>query len=83
MSGDPEEITDPDFEVKSAFKFYLGDGAYVDMGSYPGEMVLTTEDGISAQNRVVLGFVELLLLGRWLHTHMPGVLTEMSRGPRK
>ncbi len=43
-------------------KSYLGDGAYVQLGSYQGEIVLTTENGISAQNTVVLGPHELLAL---------------------
>ena len=40
-------------------KDYLGDGAYVQEGCYKGEVVLTTEDGISVQNTVVLGPTEL------------------------
>ncbi len=47
-------------------KSYLGDGAFVQIGSFHGEIVLTTEDGISVQNRVVLGPMELKLLIRWL-----------------
>ena len=47
-------------------KMYLGDGAYVQIGSFRGEVILTTEDGISAQNRVVLGPDEIRLLLRWL-----------------
>lgn len=33
-------------------KSYLGDGTYVDFDGY--SLVLTTEDGISVQNRIVL-----------------------------
>ena len=33
-------------------KSYLGDGVYVDF-EY-GQLVLTTEDGVSVQNRIVL-----------------------------
>jgi hypothetical protein len=40
-------------------KQYLGDGAYVQEGSYVGEFILTTEDGVSVQNVVVLGPVEI------------------------
>ena len=47
-------------------KAYLGDGAYVQIGSYYGEAVLTTEDGISVQNRVVLGPHEIDMLQKWL-----------------
>lgn len=48
------------------FKTYLGDGVYVDIGSYKGEVVLTTENGISVQNTVVLGPSEIDALQRWL-----------------
>ena len=47
-------------------KAYLGDGAYVQQGSFNGEVVLTTEDGISVQNRVVLAEYEIAVLLRWL-----------------
>jgi len=47
-------------------KAYLGDGAFVQLGSYASEVVLTTEDGISVQNRVVLGPHEIAVLVRWL-----------------
>lgn len=47
-------------------KSYLGDGAYVQLGSFATEVVLTTEDGISVQNRVVLGPHEINALLEWL-----------------
>ncbi len=47
-------------------KFYLGDGAYVQLGNYATEVVLTTEDGISVQNRVVMGPSEIKMLLLWL-----------------
>lgn len=47
-------------------KSYLGDGAYVQRGSYASEVVLTTEDGVSAQNTVVLGPMEVRALLEWL-----------------
>ncbi len=47
-------------------KSYLGDGAYVQLGSYATEVVLTTEDGVSETNRVVLGPYEIDALLRWL-----------------
>lgn len=47
-------------------KRYLGDGAYVQQGNYIGEVVLTTEDGISVQNRVVLGPHEIRMMDNWL-----------------
>lgn len=54
-------------------KDYLGDGAYVDVGCYEGEVVLTTENGISVQNRVVLGMDELRRLLEWLRAPRFGV----------
>jgi hypothetical protein len=45
---------------------YLGDGAYVRTGSYEGEIVLYTSNGISETNCVVLGETELDALLRWL-----------------
>ena len=59
-----------DTEPPQNFKSYLGDGAYVDMGSFMGEVVLTTENGIRETNRVVLGPHEMVLLCRWLRTHL-------------
>lgn len=49
-----------------ATKEYLGDGAYVADGCYAGEVVLTTEDGVSVQNRVVMGPTEVAALLRFL-----------------
>lgn len=46
-------------------KTYLGDGAYAEVDRY-GDLVLTTEDGISVQNRVVLGPHEWTLLRRFM-----------------
>jgi hypothetical protein len=34
-------------------KTYLGDGAYAEVKG--GELILTTEDGVSVHNRIVLG----------------------------
>jgi len=36
----------------SKYKQYIGDGAFADFDGF--SIVLTTEDGISAQNRIVL-----------------------------
>jgi hypothetical protein len=49
-------------------KRYLGDGAYLMPGSYQGEIVLTTEDGINEQNRVVLGPDEIRTLADYLRS---------------
>ena len=38
-------------------KTYLGDGAYAELDQY-GDLILTTEDGISITNRIVLGGAE-------------------------
>ena len=35
-------------------KQYLGDGVYCAPGSFDGEVVLTTEDGVSVQNAIIL-----------------------------
>ena len=51
----------------SNFKTYLGDGAFVYVGCYESEVVLTTEDGIRETNRVVLGPGEVAVLLRWLN----------------
>ena len=55
-------------------KTYLGDGAYVQFGSYTAEVVLTTEDGIRATNTVVPGPNEIRMLMEWLkgHTYTDG-----------
>jgi len=47
-------------------KSYLGDGAYVDAGRYPGEVVITAEDGVRATDTVVLGVEEIRRLIEWL-----------------
>ncbi len=67
MSGppfDPIETTPP---PPHNFKTYLGDGAFVDVGNYASEVILTTEDGQSVQNRVVLGPTEVSVLLRWFN----------------
>ena len=48
----------------SKFKEYLGDGAYVDFDGY--SIILTTEDGISTTNSVVLDPGPLKQLEEWL-----------------
>ncbi len=47
------------------FEHYLGDGAYVFMEPY-GDVVLYTSNGISEENRVVLGASELESLLNWV-----------------
>ena len=46
-------------------KTYLGDGAYARVDEF-GDMVLTTENGISVQNRVVLEPMVVQLLERFI-----------------
>ena len=36
----------------SEAKIYLGDGAYAARGAWKGEVIVTTEDGISVQNQI-------------------------------
>lgn len=48
----------------SKFKEYLGDGAYVDFDGY--SIVLTTEDGISTTNSVVLEPGPLKIFEEWI-----------------
>ncbi len=47
-------------------KAYLGDGVYLQEGSFRGELVLTTENGISVQNRVVLEDHVIGLIQAWI-----------------
>jgi hypothetical protein len=47
-------------------KEYLGDGAYVEDGVYLGEVVLTTSNGITNTNTIVLGSDEIAMLFRFL-----------------
>ncbi len=50
-------------------KSYLGDGAYVQVGQFQGEVVLTAEDGIRITNRVVMDESGTLKLIEWLQEH--------------
>ena len=44
---------------------YIGDGVYVDIDNF-GAVILTTEDGISVQNRIVLEPRELGAFERYI-----------------
>jgi hypothetical protein len=46
-------------------KTYLGDGVYAEVDKF-GDLVLTTENGVSAQHRVVLGPNEWVALNRFV-----------------
>ncbi len=37
-------------------KEYIGDGVYIKEGGYKGEFILTTENGISIQNTIILEY---------------------------
>ena len=47
-------------------KNYLGDGVYVQEGSFQGEVVLTTSNGIQDTNTIVLEPAVLRNLQEWL-----------------
>ncbi len=48
-------------------KIYLGDSAYAEITGY-GEIFLTTENGISVQNRVVMDFKMLGVLNSFVES---------------
>lgn len=49
-------------------KTYIGDGAYAEFDGY--SIVLTTENGISIQNRIVLEPEVWMNLERWVNTNL-------------
>lgn len=55
-------------------KSYLGDGAYIQLGRFHGEVILTTEDGISTQNTVVLDPMTIDAMLRYLRKH--GIISD-------
>lgn len=55
---------------REAKKTYLGDGAYATMRN--GDIELTTEDGVSVLNRVVLGPQEYANLVAWVDSFRSG-----------
>ena len=48
-------------------KSYIGDGVYAEEGSYIGEVILTTEDGIKVTNTIVLGPNEITSLEHFIN----------------
>lgn len=60
-------------------KTYLGDGAYAAFDDC-GDLVLTTENGLSVQNRIVLGLHEWSALRAWVQLHQG--LAEYRAGDR-
>jgi hypothetical protein len=70
--------------MKTKLKAYLGDGAYVETGSYFGEIVLTTSDGIRTTNAVVLGPDECSLLIEFIKNERAANLDpQRNRAERK
>jgi hypothetical protein len=55
-------------EMTRANKVYIGDSVYAQRGSYEGEIVLTTENGLpdDPSNRIVLGPNEICALVHYL-----------------
>lgn len=53
-------------EDKLHEKSYLGDGAYVQIGSFIGEVLITAEDGFNILQRVALDESGTLNLLSWL-----------------
>jgi len=53
-------------------KIYLGDAVYAEIDEW-NSVVLTTEDGIRATNRIVLELEVAVALVRWLKRVAPGV----------
>lgn len=49
----------------SSNKSYLGDSVYIDINEY-GQIELTTEDGISISNNIILELEVLDLLNKWV-----------------
>lgn len=50
-------------------KAYLGDGVYVEVGRFAGEVWLTTENGVEVTNTVILDEMVTLKLIEWLQCH--------------
>lgn len=47
-------------------KTYLGDGAFIETGSYLGEIILTTSNGIRTTNTIVLGPEQNLAIAEFM-----------------
>lgn len=47
-------------------KDYLGDSVYADVGTIPGEVILTTENGVEATNTIIMEPSVVKALVRWL-----------------
>lgn len=61
-------------------KDYLGDGVYITPGNYMGEIVLTSENGISVLDRIILGPHELAALNRYLARWLAEAKDDVSKG---
>lgn len=61
--------TERDYRNRNpAMKIYIGDGAYAEFDGY--SIILTTENGISIQNRIVLEPEVWMNLERWVNTNL-------------
>lgn len=62
-------------------KGYIGDGVYAEIGQ--GELILTTENGVSETNRIVLDSPTLNSLLMWLEAHTTVRVTYADRNEVK
>lgn len=58
-------------------KEYIGDGVYAEVDEF-GNVVLTTEDGISIHNRIVLEGPVLAALFAWLKRTAPEAFKRLT-----
>ncbi len=65
--------------MASPHKTYLGDGVYADLER--GDVVLTTENGISVTNRIVLEPAVINALTSWLCSIAPADSVPMGEPP--
>jgi hypothetical protein len=63
-------------------KQYLGDGAYVEDGSYIGELILTTSNGVTETNRVVIDEHGLKMLNRFAAEQKVRVAQQTTETPK-
>ena len=55
--------------MSSHIKSYLGDGVYIDYGDERGDVVLTTENGVSTTNEIYLEYAVVEAFIRWLEIY--------------
>lgn len=59
----PAEVVQPGWRPP----IYLGDGAYVEQGSWPGEACVFTSNGIARTNQIFLDVAMIDKLHAWVH----------------